>query len=146
MSNAIVMNTLNGAVTEYDGFDFQSITPTHAGSALGLYALGGDLDNLATIDAAVETGKTLQGTSLKKFVEAVYFSIKGEGTGTMVLKGETATYRYTFDLLPSGQSRAKAGRGIRENYMSFGFENRRGGDFLIDRIEALTQNSTTRRI
>ena len=35
---AIVMNTITRAVGEYD-WEFESITPTHAGSALALYQL-----------------------------------------------------------------------------------------------------------
>ena len=42
--NTIACNTLTGAVSEYTGFGFQSLTPTHAGSANGLFALGGDTD------------------------------------------------------------------------------------------------------
>ena len=42
--NAIVCNTLTGAVSEYTRHTFQSVTPTHAGSASGLYAFGGDTD------------------------------------------------------------------------------------------------------
>ena len=40
MTKAIVMNTLTGAVSEYDNFGFQAVTPTMAGNATGLYALG----------------------------------------------------------------------------------------------------------
>ena len=55
--NAIAFNTMTGAVSEYTGFGFQSITPTHAGSSTGLFTLGGDTDAGLPIVATVTTGK-----------------------------------------------------------------------------------------
>lgn len=52
--NTIVLNTLTGAVSEYD-WPFQSLTPTHAGDVTGLYALGGDTDAGRPIDAHITT-------------------------------------------------------------------------------------------
>lgn len=145
MSNAIVLNTLTGAVSEYSGFDFHAITPTHAGSALGLYALGGDLDAAAKIVATVTTPKTLLGTSKKSLVEAVFFSMEGSGTSQMTLYGKDVSYSYSFNVLPKGVSRAIPGKGFRENYVGFGYSNTDGADFKIDRIEAMNAESTNRR-
>lgn len=146
MTNAIVLNTMTGAVSEYSGFDFQSATPTHAGNALGLYALGGDLDGAAPIDAQIITGKPQWGSSLKKFVSTVYFAMKGAGMGELTVYGENDQYTYTFPVRASGESRCQTGRGIRENYMAFGFCNIGGAAFRLDRIEALTAQSTSRRV
>lgn len=143
--NTIALNTLTGAVSEYNNFDFQSITPTHAGSATGLYALGGDTDATQPIVSTVTTGKTLWGASLKKFVEMVYFAIKGSGTSTLTVHGETASYAYPFPVRPAGESRAKPGRGIRENYLAFSYSNADGKDFRLDRIEVASAPSTSRR-
>lgn len=145
MTNAIVFNTLTGAVSEYDSFGFHSITPDHAGSALGLYALGGNLDIDQPIAAVVTTGKTLWSASLKKFLDLVYFSMKGSGTSTLTVIGETASNSYTFPVRSAGVSRAKPGRGIRENYLAFGYSNTDGADFTLDRIEVPTNPSKTRR-
>lgn len=146
MSNTIVLNTLTGAVTEYTGFGFQSITPTHAGSAAGLFQLGGDTDAGAPIVANVLTGKQLWGESLKKFIEMVYFSLKGSGTSRMTVVGESAAYSYDFPVRPSGQSRSKPGGGIRENYLAFGYSNKDGANFQLDRIEVLVRESKNRRV
>ena len=67
--NTIVMNTLNGAVTEYGRFAFQSITPRLAGSALGLFALGGDTDAGEPIVGRIDTGARDWGTTQLKHVD-----------------------------------------------------------------------------
>lgn len=143
--NTIVMNTLTGAVTEYAGFDFDSITPTHAGSALGLYALGGETDVGQPIVATVQTGKSHWGTTLKKYVDMVFFAIKGTGSARCHILGEKTTYGYNFPVEKDGESRCKPGRGIRENYLAFGMSNLNGADFQLDRIEASIGQSGTRR-
>lgn len=144
--NTIVMNTLTGAVSEYTGFGFQSITPTHAGSATGLFVLGGDADVDQPIVAHVVTGKQLWGGSLKKTAQAVYFSLKGSGTSTLTVVGEGASYSYPFPVLPAGQSRSVPGKGLRENYLAFGYSNTDGAAFQLDRIEVLVAQSKNRRV
>jgi hypothetical protein len=146
MSKAIVMNTLTGAVSEYDNFEFQSITPTHAGSATGLFSLGGSTDLGALIVAEVMTGKTLFGPSVKKFVDLVYFAMRGSGISALLVQGAVAAYAYTFPVRASGESRAKPGRGIRENYLAFGYTNTDGADFRLDRIEVSVIPAETRRV
>lgn len=146
MTKAIVLNTLNAAVSEYDGFGFQSITPNLAGSATGLFALGGDLDIDQDIVATVTTGKTLWGDTLKKFVDMIYLSLKGSGTGSMTVIGENTQYPYSFPVRSSGESRVKPGRGIRENYLAFKYSNADGSAFELDRVEVATGNANTRRV
>ena len=143
--NTIVLNTLTGAVAEYSNFDFQSITPTHAGTATGLFALGGNLDVAAPIASTVSTGKTLLGASLKKFLGMVFFSVRGGGNATLTVAGSAASYNYTFPIRAAGESRCQPGRGIRENYLAFGFSNVAGADFQLDRIEVEVAQSNSRR-
>ena len=141
----IVMNTLNAAVTEYD-LTTQSITPTHMGDATGLYAFGGELDSTAPIVSCVVTGDTEWGESLKKHVEMVYFAMTGEGDGELIVRGKVVDYRYSFPIRATGQSRQNPGKGIRENYLAFGFGNPGGDYFQLDRIEVLVAQSKTRRV
>lgn len=143
--NAIVLNTLTGAVTEYTGFGFQSVTPTHAGSATGLFTLGGNTDAGLPIVATVTTGKTLWGETLKKLLGLVFFALKGSGQSTLSVIGEGTSYTYPIVVLAKGVSRAKPGRGIRENYLAFGFSNADGADFQLDRIEVDVSQSKNRR-
>lgn len=141
----IVMNTLSGSVTEYD-WSLTSITQTRAGSAGGLYALGGNTDAGQPIAAFITTGKKLWGDTIKKFVAYVYFAMAGTGIGRARVVTRSQTYAYEFPVQADGVSRAVTGRGIRENYLAFGFDNVGGADFRIDLIEPKTAASTTRRI
>lgn len=143
--NAIVLNTLTGSVSEYTRFGFQSITPTHAGSATGLFTIGGNTDATLPIVSVVTTPKTLIGATLKKFIDMVFFAIKGTGTSTMTVTGESASYSYTFPIRTAGVSRSKPGKGIREDYLAFSYSNTDGADFQLDRIEVSVIQSTTRR-
>lgn len=143
---AIVCNTLTGTVSEYDNFDFHAITPTHAGAATGLFQLVGDTDLGLPIVASIATGKRLWSSSLKKSMESVYLSLKGSGTSTLSVFGELSSYAYPFAVLPSGQSRCKTGRGIRENYLAFGYSNTDGSNFQLDRIEVVVSESKNRRV
>lgn len=143
--NAIVMNTLTGAVSEYAGFGFQSITPTHVGSATGLFALGGNTDAGQLIVGRIQTGKPQWQSALKKFLDKAFFGLKGTGTYRFHVDGEATSYHYPVLATPAGESRAQPGRGIRENYMSFGFSNPAGQPFRLDVIEVLQSTSNTRR-
>lgn len=146
MTKAIVMNTKTGAVSEYDSFAFQSITPTHMGSATGLFQPGGDLDIDLPVVAVVKTGKTLWSASMRKFLDAIYVSIKGTGDSIVTVDTEATSYSYPLPIRDNGVSRAKPGRGIRENYLAFGYSNADGADFQLDRIEVPVDPSKNRRI
>ena len=142
----LVMNTLTGAVSEYANFDFDSISETHAASATGLYTFGGDTDNGVEIVAEVITGKPLWGDQRKKRLDMVWLSMKGEGTAELIVQGENDEWRYNFPVRATGQSRAKPGLGIRENYLAFGFSNPGGEAFTLDQISVNVAQSNTRRV
>jgi hypothetical protein len=143
--NTIIVNTLTGAVSEYTNFAFDGLTATQAGGPSGLYNLVGDTDATTPIVSHVISGKKLWGTSLNKFIDMVYFALKGAGTGMLEVIGESAAYQYNFPVDTGGESRCKPGRGIRENYLAFGYSNADGGDFQLDAIEIAVVQSTTRR-
>jgi hypothetical protein len=139
----IVMNTLNAAVTEYD-WAFQSITPTHAGDATGLFSLTGDTDNAVAIDAEAMTGKTDWGTSLKKRLGDVFLTLQGSGAGEFLVTA-AAAYAYPVTVRANGESSSKPGMGINENFLAFGYRNVAGADFRLDRIEIPVNQSKQRR-
>ena len=144
--NTIVCNTLTGAVSEYTRHAFQSVTPTHAGSATGLYAFGGDTDDGLPIVADIRLPPTLRETTLKKHLAMVYLSMRGTGTAKFKVFGNNGHWDYSFPLRQSGQTRCPVGRGIRENYLGFGLSNPAGQAFALDRVEVLVAESKTRRI
>ena len=146
--NTIVMNTLNGAVTEYSRFAFQSITPNLAGSALGLFALGGDTDAGEPIVGRIDTGARDWGTTHLKQVAVAYFSLRqtsGEAVFRVGVEGGRS-YPYPVVLRGKGVSRAEPGRGIRENFLSFGFEVPGGQAFVLSGIDVDIRSSQTRRV
>lgn len=145
--NAIVLNTLTGAVSEYTRHEFQSITPTHAGAATGLYAFGSDLDVDLPILATIRLPATLRESTLKKRIDMAYLSMRGEGCAQFsVLGPDDFPWDYQFPLRSSGQTRCQVGKGIRENYLGFALSNPAGQAFTLDRIEILTLESKTRRV
>ena len=144
--NTIVCNTLTGAVSEYTRYAFQSITPTHGGSASGLFALEGDTDDGLPITTNLRLPATLRESTLKTFLEMVYLSMRGEGNAAFTVFGNQQGWSYQFALQSSGQSRCRTGKGIRENYVGFGLSTPEGQQFALDRIEVLTLKSANRRI
>lgn len=146
--NTIVCNTINGAVSEYTRHTFQSLTPTHAGDATGLFALGGDTDNGQRIVAEIRLPSTLRDqNTLKKHLGMVYVSIKGFGCMCLTVYGEPpVAWRYDFALRKDGQTRCPVGKGIRQSYMGFGLSNPAGQMFRLDRMEALDLQSLQRRV
>lgn len=145
--NAIVVNTLSGAVTEYTGFHFDSVSPKYGGSAAGLFTWGGDTDVGQPIVARVDLPPTLRESTLKKSIQMVYLSMKGEGMGLLTVYGERQNWTYPFPARPhSGQTRCPVGRGIRENYLGLGVSNPDGKYFSIDRVEVLLGESKNRRV
>ncbi|WP_314324496.1 hypothetical protein [Comamonas aquatica] len=146
--NAIVMNTLNGAVTEYSRFAFQSITPRLAGSALGLFQLGGDTDAGEPIAGRIDTGARDWGSIQLKQIAAAYFSLRQTSGQAVFAVGveDGSVYSYPVALRAKGVSRADPGRGIRENFLSFGFEVPGGQAFVLSGIEVDIRASKTRRV
>lgn len=140
--DAIVLNTDNLAVTEYENFAFQSITPTHAGSSLGLYLLGGDKDVAANIDAEIRTAKRQWGDDHKNYVQGAYFSMTGSGRATLIVSTRKGDYENQFLMQPV--ARAKSGRGLKESYFGVGFKNVVGADFTIDKINPIVAGITRR--
>jgi hypothetical protein len=143
---AIVMNTLTGAVSEYD-WAFASISPTRAGSDDGLFTLGGADDAGSAIAANFATGVTLCGASTKKSVPTAFVSARGPkgSTGRLSVANRTESWAYRMRIGEPGESRVEPGRGISEPYLGFGYANEGGADFSIDRIEVNVMASQQRR-
>lgn len=145
--NTIICNTLTSAVSEYTRHNFHSITPTHAGSATGLYEFGGDTDDGLPIVSSIRLPSTLRESTLKKCIGMVYLSMQGQGEAQLTVHGPgAAQWDYAFPLRASGQARCAVGRGIRENYLGFGLSNPDGQAFTLDRVEVLAHESKNRRV
>lgn len=143
--NTIVMNTLTAAVSEYTGFLFQSVTPTKAGSALGLYSLTGGLDETAKIVSYIQTGETAWNDARKKRPGTTFLNLLGSGAGLFHVVGRSDTYTYSVPVRAKGASRVTPGKGIQENYLAFGYSNPDGAAFQLDRIEVPIEQYPYRR-
>lgn len=151
---AIVMNTMTGAVTEYGAsFDFNSITPTHAANASGLFALGGDTDAGVAIDAQWLGPK--QGGVEERRPDQIYVGVRGPadsaGRVRVVAGGKKVAagteWQYDVAVASSGISRSTSpGRGIRENYLAYGYENVDGADFSITLLQVDEVISKQRKV
>lgn len=141
----IVCNTITGAVSEYTRHTFQSLTPTHGGSASGLFALDGDTDDGLPIVAEINLPATLRDDTLKAAMEVVYLSMHGDGSAELIVFGNTESWSYPFYLRESGQTRCKVGRGIKENYLGIGIQTPDGQAFRLDRAEVRFNKSKNRR-
>lgn len=140
----IVLNTAKAVVTEYD-WTLTGLTPTRAASAAGHFDLGGDTDNGAPIAARVVTGRSLMGSVLRKAMGVVYVALRSTGSGVLLVAGRTTEWANTFIVNPDGVSRARAGRGIDEDYLALGFANVDGADFDLDAFDAQVPTSKNRR-
>jgi len=144
--NTIICNTLTGAVSEYTRHDFQAVTPTHGGSAMGLYAFGGETDVGLPIVSEIRLPATLRESTLKHSIQMVYLSMQGSGAARFTVHGAQQGWGYDFPLRPSGQARCPVGRGIRENYLGFSLSTPAGQSFTLDRVEILASESKNRRV
>lgn len=150
---AIVMNTRTGAVTEYGAsFAFSGITPTHAANASGLYTLGGNTDAGTAITAPFR-GPYIGADSVVVAGD-VYVGIRGDegaaqGQVRVLAGGKSVTrgteWQYPLYAQSSGVSRAKVGRGIRENALSFGYTNEGGAFYTIRSLQVELSSSKTRK-
>lgn len=144
--NTIICNTLTGAVSEYTRHEFHAVTPTHGGSATGLYAFGGETDVGLPIVSDIRLPAILRESTLKQSIQMVYLSMQGSGAARLTVHGAQQSWGYDFPLRPSGQTRCPVGRGIRENYLGFGLSNPAGQAFTLDRVEVLSSASNSRRV
>lgn len=139
----IVMNTLTGAVTEYD-WVIQSATAAQASSSAGLHDLGGDSDAGAPITGEIRSG--LMGGEGRQGLESVYVGVKGAGQGIVRIEGESGAWEYPMDVRAGGVSRVQPGKGIEENWLGYGYRNVAGADFLLDSVDAEIVQSKKRRL
>lgn len=149
----ISVNTVNGSITEYLNYPFNSFA-TLEGKPLGanengLYLLEGDDDDGVAIAATFKIALQDFGSSLLKRLRACYIGIKF--TGQLIIKPideeEVVGSPTLITSADTGYNtrRAKFGRGPKNRYWGIEVSNKNGEDFKIDTIE-LEQMPTVRRI
>lgn len=134
------MNLRNGAVTEYENYEFNSFA-AHGNkylgaSATGLYELLGDDDAGEDIVARIRGGyMQFGGTHLSRLKEA-YISVRAPN-GEVYLKiitADGAEYGYRVDTRSMRNTKIHMGKGQRARYFAYELETT-GQDFDLDSLE-----------
>lgn len=135
------INTRTTAVTEYQGFVFDSLLTVGrrclGADINGLYELDGDDDAGTPIVAGILSGFMQVGGSHLKALKAAYLGLASY-SGQFVLKvitGDGLTYTYTVTAQNMRSTRVNLGKGLRSRYFRFELLNVDGADFRLDNIE-----------
>lgn len=147
------LNTRKKALTEYDGFTFNSYAVLDgvvlAASSTGLFKLSGqDTDAGTDIDAVVRTGQEKFATTFNKRVPRIYAGYEATGPLRFVTitsqDGRRAYQLPHNNLTGIQQRRVPVGRGPKSVYWQFEVANETGADFLIDHLDLYPEVSKRR--
>lgn len=137
------VNTINGAVTEYDNYDFNSFATVggeyFGASATGLYKLTGDDDVGTSIVARIKSGLLQMTEARFTQFRAAYLASRtdAEGAQQFVLKlvtGDGTERTYGVVVRNNETTKIHLGKGLRARYFSFELTST-GQDFDLDTLE-----------
>lgn len=140
-----VINTNTNAVSQYQGWDFNSFAEFYgaylaASSTQGLARLGGAQDGPNLIKAALQTAVTDFGSGHQKRVRSAYLGIAAEGTCYLQVLTDDNTER-TYQLVANapglGNERVDLARGVQSRYWSFSLKSVDGSAWRLDNLEVL---------
>lgn len=141
-----------GASAAYSGFAFNSFARVggriFAASDAGLYELGGDDDDGAPIAAWVDLGQRNFGSMLLKGISNAYLTASSDAKLTVrVTTPEGLAYTYQARRAGTAMQaqRVDFGRGLRATYLNLELTNGGSGDFDLERLEFVV-NESKRRI
>lgn len=156
ISLAWVMNTETFGMSRYSALPMASVAVvggrTFGLGDTGLFEMIGDTDLGAPIEAHVDTGRLLLGSSSVKRVPDVYLTgiFEHEMELSVGVYGQLkGTYTYTVPTrLAEGPraTRVKPGKGLSSVYWKFRLANKEGSHFSVDTIYADVAESTNRRV
>lgn len=145
VNEAVVMNTLNHALTQYQNMPFNNIVRVggaiYGVSSNALYLLESDTDDGVAISASFETQPITFNDTMLKNVPYVYLAARSGSVftvgsaadevyragGAVTAHGHTGVYNY----------RAQLGRGVRSVSWGFTVANIGGSDFQIQELHAM---------
>lgn len=149
--SVFAMNTKTGALTNYDNFSFNSMTRFNGvelmANSSGIFAITGNLDESAIIEAYARTGITDFGTPNHKRVEYAYIGYRSDGEMRLKLIVDEH-HEYEYQVYPRNYddihgNRLKLGRGAKGTYWQIEIGNVDGsnleGDFLQLMAEPLSR-------
>lgn len=136
----------------YENFPFNSFARIggrfYGASDAGVFELVGDSDAGAPIRASINLGKRDFGSPALKNISYAYLGVKS--TGQMVVRvttpeGRSYLYQTRRADAHMATQRADFGKGLRAHYLELELYNQDGGDFTLERMEFVV-NETSRRI
>jgi len=145
----VVINTENGARTEYTAYDFNSMCRFNGGhygaKEDGIHLLDGADDAGADIDAHILTGISDFDIRTNKRIDKAYLGIRNDGnivlkaTITSADDGLRREYWYEISDTSTGirKTRIKMGKGLKAKYWQFELSNKDGSDFELDVIKLI---------
>lgn len=145
-----VINTETGAVSRYEGYDFNSFAKIgeeyFGAKSDGLYLLSEGVGEVEpAVPASVSLGKCDFGTSVRKRISHVYVS--GASEDHMQLNVVIGDAEYSYMARASsedlGVQRVDVGRGLIANYLEFDLFND-GAEFEVDSLEFVIHPSQRR--
>ena len=138
------LNTTNQAVSQYQGWDFNSFASFRgqsigASATQGICTLGGLADGTAAITATLQSAVTDFGNSFLKRVKMAYIGVNSNGMmyfQTVTDDNVGRTYAMVPDAPGLHTERVQLARGVMSRYWSFQLQST-GVDFRLDAVSLL---------
>ena len=143
--DGFVVNANTSAVSEYQGWDFNSFGQFYgqylaASPTQGLCVLGGLSDGSNPIQAAMMIAGSDFGTSRQKRVRSAYLGIAAEGTCYLQVLTDDNIQR-TYQMVPNAPGisteRVDLPRGLSSRYWAFGLQSVDGSAWRLDMMDVL---------
>jgi hypothetical protein len=143
VANTIVMHTENFALTQYEGYNFNSFAKFNnlylGASSSGIFALAGSTDNGVNIDAVARMGMSDLSTSHLKRIDRCYVGYRADGNLVLRVYTDEINQR-DYMLAASGAAglhgnHTRIGKGLAARYWQFEVRNQNGSYFELNALE-----------
>ena len=137
----LVANLKTAAHSNYDNFDFNSLSGEYGAKSDGIYQLAGSTDNGVAIDTLLDIGNTdFQDSHLKRITDA-YIGCKSDGNVKLTVATENNSNAYTINAANAIIKTVKVnlGKGAKGRYWRLKLENVNGSSFTMDSLEVLAE-------
>ena len=148
---AVIMNTDNFALSEYEQFDIDSVVQVGDTILLagkdGLYVLSGDTDDGTAISANVRTILTDFDSPNLKTITDGYFAVRGNGGLDVATVFDDGSLSDTERITAESQiknHKTDFSRGVRNRFAGLDIKNVLGSDFEIDEIGMMIEVGSRR--
>jgi hypothetical protein len=148
----VVINTKNMSVTEYEGFQFNSLGSAgnvHLGAnETGIYAFRGNRQGSGFVESRIKGGSLDFGRSVLTAPKDVWLTMRSNGQLVMTVQSDEGDeYEYDVTGLTTAlhEERVKLGRGLKGRHYAFGLKNVEGSDFDLNRLAVMVESLKNRR-